>query len=84
MHLISAGSSSSRDFLAIVLVEGFIQVVISLGSSPVVLDMSRGERLDDGEWHVVEVSRKVKVSRDYSGQFIQGRILGESLEVKME
>ena len=54
-------AGESRDFMAIVLYGGFIRVVISLGTEPLILTMSRGVRLDDGEWHHVEVRQELKV-----------------------
>ena len=51
----------SRDFMVIVLYGGFIRVVISLGAKPLILTMSRGPRLDDGDWHIVEVHQELKV-----------------------
>lgn len=54
-------AGESRDFMAIVLYGGFIRVVISLGAEPLVLTMSRGTRLDDGDWHFVEVRQELKV-----------------------
>lgn len=55
------GLGESRDFMAIVLYGGFIRVVISLGAQPLTLTVSRGPRLDDGEWHHVEVRQELKV-----------------------
>lgn len=54
-------AGESRDFMAIVLYGGFIRIVISLGAEPLTLTMSRGARLDDGEWHHVEVRQELKV-----------------------
>lgn len=47
--------------MAIVLYDGFIRVIMSLGAESLVLTMSRGVRLDDGEWHVLEVRQELKV-----------------------
>ena len=47
--------------MTIVLYGGFIRVVISLGAKPLTFTMSRGPRLDDGEWHHVEVRQELKV-----------------------
>lgn len=57
----TVGASESRDFMAIILYDGFIRVVISLGAEPLVLTLSRGNRLDDGNWHFVEVRQELKV-----------------------
>ena len=54
-------AGESRDFMAIVLYGGFIRVVISLGAEPLILTMSRGASLDDGEWHHIEVRQELKV-----------------------
>ena len=54
-------AGESRDFMAVVLYDGFIRVVISLGADPLILTMSLGARLDDGEWHFVEVRQELKV-----------------------
>lgn len=62
-NLYTVGLSESRDFMAIVLYGGFIRVVISLGAKPLTLTISRGPRLDDGEWHSVEVRQELKVLR---------------------
>ena len=59
---ISVSAGGSRDFMAIVLYGGFIRLVISLGAKPLILTMSRGVRLDDGEWHLVEVRQELKVN----------------------
>ena len=58
----TAGVGESRDFMVIVLYDGFIRVVMSLGAQPLTLTMSRGPRLDDGEWHFVEVRQELKVT----------------------
>jgi len=55
------GLGESRDFMAIVLYGGFIRVVISLGTQPLTLTVSRGPRLDDGEWHHVAVRQELEV-----------------------
>lgn len=55
------GVGQPRDFMAIVLFGGFIRVVVSLGARPLTLTMSRGPRLDDGEWHFIEVRQDLKV-----------------------
>ena len=55
------GVGQPRDFMAIVLFGGFIRVVVSLGAQPLTLTMSRGPRLDDGEWHFIEVRQDLKV-----------------------
>ena len=60
-NLYTVGLKESRDFMAIVLYGGFIRVVISLGAQPLTLTMSRGPRLDDGEWHSIEVRQELKV-----------------------
>ena len=46
---------------SIVLFGGFIRVVVSLGSQPLTLTMSRGPRLDDSQWHSIEVRQELKV-----------------------
>ena len=48
--------------MVIVLYGGFVRVVISLGGQPLTLTVSRGPRLDDGEWHSVEVRQELKVT----------------------
>ena len=55
------GTGQPRDFLAIVLFGGFIRVVTSLGSQSLTLTLSRGPRLNDGQWHSVEVRQELKV-----------------------
>jgi protocadherin Fat 1/2/3 len=54
-------NNGAKDFIAVPLVGGRIQVHISLGHEPVVVKMDKGPRLDDGEWHTVHVSRRLKV-----------------------
>lgn len=61
-YFLTVGAGESRDFMVILLYGGFIRVVISLGAQPLTLTMSRGPRLDDGEWHSVEVRQELKVS----------------------
>lgn len=61
VFFISVRAGESRDFMAVVLYGGFIRLVISLGAKPLILTMSRGVRLDDGEWHLVEVRQELKV-----------------------
>ena len=50
------------DFLAVHLVNGYIRVTISLGADPIYVELTKGARLDDGEWHTVEMIRALKVS----------------------
>lgn len=54
-------NNGAKDFIAVPLVDGRIQVHLSLGHEPVVVKMDKGPRLDDGEWHTVHVSRRHKV-----------------------
>lgn len=61
LNLCTVGLGDSRDFMAIVLYGGFIRVVISLGDQPLTLTVARGPRLDDGDWHHVEVRQELKV-----------------------
>lgn len=63
-------ASESRDFMAIILYDGFIRVVISLGARPLVLTLLRGNRLDDGNWHFVEVRQELKVQVNNSWKSI--------------
>ena len=58
-YLLAVGES--RDFMGIMLIGGFIRVVISFGDQPLTLTFSRGSRLDDGEWHFIEVRQELKV-----------------------
>ncbi|EDO48968.1 predicted protein [Nematostella vectensis] len=46
-----------RDFLAVMLTSGYVTVSISLGSTPVSLNMTRGPTLNDGEWHHLKIIR---------------------------
>lgn len=54
-------NNGAKDFIAVPLVDGRVQVHLSLGHAPVVVKMNKGPRLDDGEWHTVHVSRRHKV-----------------------
>ena len=51
-----------EDFVAIHLVDGHIRATISLGSSPVSIELTKGPRLDDGEWHTFQLQRLLKVT----------------------
>lgn len=59
--LVEGSNNGAKDFIALALVDGRVQTHISLGHEPVVIDMDKGPRLDDGEWHIVQVSRNHKV-----------------------
>ena len=57
--------------MAVMLVGGYIQLKMSLGphpSAPLVMYMNRGNRLDDGNWHIVQVSRQLKVNEQQQQQ----------------
>ena len=56
--------------MAIALVEGRIQVYISLGRTPVILTMAKGPKLDDGEWHIIQIYRKLKVFVEHFSNMI--------------
>lgn len=50
--------------MALLLVEGYMKLVITLGphpNAPLELYMNRGDRLDDRTWHTVEIIRELKV-----------------------
>ena len=71
----TVSASESRDFMAIILYDGFIRVVISLGAEPLVLTLSRGNRLDDGNWHFIEVRQELKVQVNNSWKSIIDKAL---------
>ena len=66
----SGANNGLPDFMALLLVDGYVQLVITLGahpSAPLVLYMNRGDPLNNREWHTVEVIRSLKVtSSNYS------------------
>lgn len=52
--------------MAVMMVEGYIKLVLTLGphpNAPLELFMNRGDRLDDRQWHTVEVIRELKVKK---------------------
>nr|QDE55751.1 cadherin 1 [Nematostella vectensis] len=49
-----------KDFIAVVLRGGRVELFVSLGLDPVTVKMDKGPRLDDGEWHTVQVLRNMK------------------------
>ena len=66
----TVSATESLDFMAIILYGGFIRVVISLGAEPLVLTLSRGNGLDDGDWHFIEVRQELKVQVNNSWKSI--------------
>lgn len=61
VYYITVPSGGTRDFLAIQLVQGYVTVGISLGSEPAYLNMKRGKKLNNGEWHHVKLQRDLTV-----------------------
>lgn len=61
---VSEGSNNGLpDVMAVMMVEGYIKLVLTLGphpNAPLELYMNRGDRLDDRQWHTVEVIRELK------------------------
>jgi len=55
--------------MALMLVDGYIKLVLTLGPHPNIpleLYLNRGERLDDRTWHTVEVIRALKVGKFFN------------------
>ena len=59
------GNNGLKDFFAVMLVEGRIQVHVSLGLTAVTLSMTKGAKLNDGEWHIIQVFRELKVCSSF-------------------
>lgn len=58
--------------MALMLVDGFVKLVLTLGphpNAPLELYMNRGDRLDDRQWHTVEVIRSLKVGTTFKLRF---------------
>ena len=55
------GNNGYGDFLAISLKDGRIQVGLSFGGEPLLINMDRGPKLNNGKWHHIEVSHERKV-----------------------
>lgn len=54
--------------MALMLVEGYVKLVLTLGphpNAPLELYMNRGDRLDDRKWHMVEIIRSLKVGNSF-------------------
>ncbi len=61
----SFGPGDTFDLLAIQLYKGRIRVQLSLGDlhlEPVVLNIATSKKLNDGQWHKVEIYRNTTVS----------------------
>ena len=62
----SGANNGLPDVMALMLVEGFMKLVLTLGphpNAPLELYMNKGDRLDDRKWHTVQVIRELKVSK---------------------
>lgn len=62
----SDSNNGLPDVMAVMMVEGYIKLVLTLGphpNAPLELYMNRGDRLDDKQWHTVEVIRELKVKK---------------------
>ena len=54
--------------MALMLVEGYVKLVLTLGphpNAPLELYMNQGDRLDDRKWHTVEIIRSLKVGKSF-------------------
>lgn len=55
--------------MALMLVEGYVKLVITLGphpNAPLELYMNRGDKLDNKQWHTVQIIRNLKVGEAIS------------------
>ena len=62
----SGANNGLPDVMALMLVDGFMKLVLTLGphpNAPLELYMNKGDRLDDRKWHTVQVIRELKVSK---------------------
>ena len=62
----SGANNGLPDVMALMLVDGFMKLVLTLGPHPNVpleLYLNKGDRLDDRKWHTVQVIRELKVSK---------------------
>lgn len=69
VYLIYPGANNGLpDVMALMLVEGYVKLVLTLGphpNAPLELYMNRGDRLDDRQWHTVEIIRSLKVGKSF-------------------
>lgn len=66
MFTLLGSNNGLPDVMALMIVEGFAKLVITLGphpNAPLELYMNRGDRLDDRKWHTVEIIRELKVNK---------------------
>lgn len=57
------GIGDNYDFIAVQLVKGKVRVSLSLGEArSTTLGVSRSDKLNDGDWHLVEIFRNATVS----------------------
>ena len=62
----SGANNGLPDVMALMLVDGFMKLVLTLGphpNAPLELYLNKGDRLDDRKWHTVQVIRELKVSK---------------------
>ena len=62
----SGANNGLPDVMALMIVEGYVKLVITLGphpNAPLELYMNRGDRLDDRKWHTVQIIRELKVQK---------------------
>ena len=63
---LSGANNGLPDVMALMLVDGFMKLILTLGphpNAPLELYMNKGDRLDDRKWHTVQVIRELKVSK---------------------
>lgn len=53
----AGGNNGIKDFMAVLLRDGRVMVMVSLGSDAITMNMTKGPRLNDKEWHTVQITR---------------------------
>lgn len=76
------GNNGIKDFMAVLLRNGRVMVMVSLGSDAIKINMTKGPRLDDKEWHTIQIKRDL-FDRKVNGKYLHDRILPLSLAVRL-
>ncbi|XP_045102495.1 agrin-like isoform X4 [Portunus trituberculatus] len=58
---LNKGSSVSRDYFALTINEGFVELSFNLGTQQALLVIRSKVRVDDGQWHVLVVHRRKRL-----------------------
>lgn len=68
------GNNGIKDFMAVLLRNGRVMVMVSLGSDAIKINMTKGPRLDDKEWHTIQIKRDL-FDRKVNGKYLHDGML---------